>query len=284
MLLKVISSFLAIQVVSFALWQGVQAWNRPSAPITQSAPVVVINEDEDEDVVSHEAAKIALQEFPEVRFYAKTTGKRYTALDDKKKEEITSVLSKLPAGHISTLKNLILDYNPEAHRGLGGRNLIIIRGVNMDSEEFFGVLIHEIGHSVDLGYLSESDKDKESEFTDNKTPVYEDDPSLGFYRISWKDEENFKKDTSNKDFVSGYALTDPFEDFAETYVYYVLHNKDFKSKTQTSEKLLQKYEFMKNTVFDGKEFDTGELLTEKLYNRPWDITVLSYNLSNFLKS
>ena len=79
-------------------------------------------------------------------------------------------------------------------------------------------------------------------------------------------------------------MTDPFEDFAETYAYYVLHNKDFKSKTQDSDKLLAKYNYMKNTVFGGKEFNTGEYLTKNLTNQPWDITILPYNLTSFLAS
>ena len=268
MILKVLSMFLAVQFVSFAIWQGFVDRD-PGTKIEQVSTEVV-----------HEAAQSSLAH---VRFSAKTKDENFRQVSPAKKQEIISVLEKLPLNHTSSLKNLVLDYDSKAHRGLGGRSIIILRAVNIDPQEFTAVMVHEIGHNVDLGYLNELDKTKRSEFMDGKKPVYEGDPSLDFYRISWEDDKTRKKTASNLDFVSGYAMTDPFEDFAETYVYYILHNKDFKSKTQTSEQLLKKYQFMKN-IFRGKEFDTGEYLTDRLNNRPWDITVLSYDLNGFLSN
>ncbi|MBN2096691.1 putative zinc-binding metallopeptidase [Candidatus Peregrinibacteria bacterium] len=279
MLFKVFSLFLVIQFASFALWQGVQAWNK-----NDLKPVSAVEEAVEEPVkpIVVDDQVIREPDLGHVRFAARDEKAGYRIVDTEKKEEIVTVLKKLPEYHTKTLKNLILDYNPDAHRGLGGKSMIILRAVNMDSEEFFGVMIHEIGHNVDLGALSETDEEVVSEFKDDKKPIYESDPSLGFYRISWQNEQKRKNEASNLDFVSGYAMTDPFEDFAETYVYYVLHNKDFKSKTQTSEALLKKYQFMKNEVFRSQEFDTGEYLTDKLSSRPWDITVLNYDLDHFL--
>ncbi len=269
--------FLAVQFISFALWQGVQAWNK-----SDLKPVSSIEESVDPIVVDN---MLIEQNFSHVRFAARSEKENgYRVLDPEKKREVLSVLNKLPAKHIRTLKNVVLDYDPDAHRGLGGKSIIILRAVNMEAEEFFGVMIHEIGHNVDLGHLSEVSKQEISEFKDGRKPIYASDPSLDFYRISWQNDKNRKINTSNLDFVSGYAMTDPFEDFAEAYIYYILHNKDFKSKAQTSEQLLQKYQFMKNEVFGGQEFDTGEYLINKLNNRPWDITVLSYDLDNFLSS
>jgi len=273
MRLKVILSFLAIQFVSFALWQGVHAWGKPQPII--ATPL---------EIIEHKSAKTPEQPFPNVRFSARSEDKKTGELSPDKKIEILSVLEKLPKEQVMTLKNIILDYNPNAHRGLGGKGIIIIRAVDMETEEFYGVMVHELGHNVDLGYLGESSKNKISEFKDNKKPIYETDPSLDFYKISWGNEKTRKKSAANQDFVSGYAMSDPFEDFAESYVYFVLHNKDFKSKTQNSDNLLAKYNYMKNTVFSGKEFDTGEYLTENLTRQPWDITILPYNLTSFLAS
>ena len=277
MILKVLSMFLAVQFVSFAVWQGAQAWGK-----NDLKPVSAVEESVDPIVVNNKV--IYKPDLSHVRFAAKTENSGYRVMSEDRKKEVISVLQKLPAEHTRTLKNVILDYNPNAHRGLGGKSIIILRAVSMEPDEFFGVMIHEIGHNVDLGYLSEIDKKKQSGFNDGKKPIYESDPSLGFYRISWENDKMRKKTASNLDFVSGYAMTDPFEDFAESYIYYVLHNKDFKSKTQTSDHLFRKYQFMKNEIFDGQEFDTGEYLTGRLNNRPWDITVLSYDLSKFLNS
>lgn len=274
--LKVLSLFLVIQLISFFVWQGANGYKETELkPVSRTMPAtqtIVVDSAKEQYDLSH------------VRFAAKTEEKGYQLMDEEKRGELVTVLTKLPADHIGSLRNLILDYDPETNRGLGGRHIIILRAVNMAPEERIGVLVHEIGHVVDLGKMKEVENTKQSEFTDGKKPVYESDPSLEFYRISWENDQKRKKSASNLDFVSGYALTDPFEDFAESYVYYVLHNKDFKSKTQTSEMLYQKYQFMKEKVFNGLEFNTGNYLTEGLNLRPWDITVLSYDLANFLNS
>lgn len=275
MLLRLLSTFLVIQALSFGLWQTMQPASAEvqmsAAPETQAI------------VVDHQAAS-EKHSFDHLKFAARTKDDDFFLLDPVKRNSLIDVLKKLPNEHLSVLDNLVLDYDPKAHRGLGGKNIIIIRAVDMGPVEFTGVMIHEIGHTVDLGYLKEMNKLKPSEFKDGKKAVYEGDPSLDFYKISWENEKIRNKKANNLDFVSGYAMSDPFEDFAESYVYYVLHNKDFRSKTQTSDTLLQKYNFMKYVVFGGKEFETGKLLTEKLNNRPWDITVLSYDLNNFLNS
>lgn len=274
MRLYALFAFLVIQFISFALWQGVHAWKNPKAePVKIKEPA--------KELSSHEAAQPKLSH---VRFAAKGREDGAYLMSADKKSEVVEVLKKLPPSHLSELRNLVLDYSPDAHRGLGGKNIIILRAVNIEREEFTGVMIHEIGHNVDLGYLSENDQSKMSEFKDGQKPIYEGDISLEFYRISWENDRKRKKTASNLDFVSGYAMTDPFEDFAESYIYYVLHNKEFKSLAQTSNQILAKYRFMKNKVFGGKEFDTGQYATESLKRRPWDITVLSYNLESFLSS
>ena len=285
MRLKVLSLFLAIQFASFALWQGVQALEpkndpKPVVATFKNAMIATLPEVAATPVETHEAAKPKLNS---IRFSESADGKNYQPVETERKSELLQVMGKLPSAHISSLKNLILDNNPEANRGLGGKSLIILRGVDMDKPEEAAVLIHEIGHNVDLGYLNGSDDASASEFKDGRTVVREGDPSLDFYRISWANEKARLKTTVNFDFVSGYAMTDPFEDFAETYAYYILHNRDFQSKMQTSEALAKKYDYMKNEVFGGRVFDTGVSEDGQMLNqRPWDVTVLNYDLNSFL--
>jgi hypothetical protein len=54
---------------------------------------------------------------------------------------------------------------------------------------------------------------------------------------------------TQKDFVSGYAMTNKYEDFAESLTYYILHNKDFLDKTKTSRILKRKYNFFSFYIF-----------------------------------
>lgn len=279
MFTKVLSLFLAIQISSFMLCYGIETWNAKAAAPTQQAYEAVV---EPETTTTQSPTEIT-RDFSYMSFASRSADKKYERLNPEKTIEIESVIQKLPAEHTSTLKNLVLDYDPEAHRGLGGKSLIILRAIDVSREEFYGVLIHEIGHTVDLGALQAQEEVKKSEFSDGKKAVYEGDLSLDFYRISWESDTIRKKDQSNLDFVSGYALTDPFEDFAESYVYFVLHNKDFQSKAKTNKTLARKYDFMKKKIFNGETFETGSVITDNsLLARPWDITVMAYDLNTLL--
>lgn len=276
MRLKILSLFVAIQMLSFGLWT---TFLRPAeAANSQTAQLPSIHA-----ASSGISASVLDSQKPAVSVSFSTRnmedGKRF--LNSIKTNQIETALKKLPVEHAASVKKIILDYSEKANRGLGGNSMIILRAVNMDAEEMIGVLIHEIGHNVDYAALAPVKEEKKSAFKDGDLTLYETDPSLDFYRVSWASTDTRKKTAINTDFVSGYAMTDPFEDFAETYAYYVLHNKDFKVLAATSDALHAKYEFMKYRVFNEVEFDTGDGLV-KAENRPWDVTVLSYDINQFL--
>ncbi len=261
---KTLTLFLAIQLLSFLVWKT----------MSETAPAMAVEPAQNTHAVSEEqriAPDFAVRNFDQSR----------SDLNTVQKQDINAALNRLPAAHSATVKNIVLDYKADASRGLGGNNLIILRASGVAEGELIGVLIHEIGHNVDYGYLSPKKLQKESEFKDGSYPLYVTDASLDFYRICWQNEKTMKKTVSNLDFVSGYAMTDPFEDFAETYTYYVLHNADFKALTAESPKLAAKYRFMQYRVFGGIEFETGN---GKIHanNRSWDTTILSYDLDKFL--
>ena len=263
MRIKVLALFVAIQILSLGLWQQVSGQNT-----TVEMPVSAIH-----------AASDAL--FENMSFTSRNReGNITNASPEVLEGEIKAVFAQLPANHVSSVKNVILDYSSTAYRGLGGKQMIILRSA-MAYNELAGVFIHELGHNVDLITIHSIQNSRVSEFKDGQTPVFEDDLSLDFYRISWMNEITRKKTATNFDFVSGYAMTDPFEDFAETYVYYVLHNRDFKALTATNAALAAKYNFMHDVVFEGQDFDTGNSLVAT-NRRSWDVTVLPYNLDNFL--
>lgn len=265
MRIRVLILFVAAQFASFLIWQHVSAVQIVPESI-QSATI-------------HAAANAL---FPNIHFSARNAGANRNLSANRRQLEqtITTVLERLPKAHADSIKNIILDYNSAAQRGLGGKQMVILRA-SMPTDEFVGVLTHEIGHNVDLIGMAPARQVTASVFKDGSTPIYISDPSLDFYRISWKNELELKRAANNLDFVSGYAMTDPFEDFAETYTYYVLHNKEFRAKVATNASLYAKYRFMKDKVFKGGEFDTGDAQAEILA-RPWDVTVLPYKLENFL--
>jgi hypothetical protein len=49
-------------------------------------------------------------------------------------------------------------------------------------------------------------------------------------------------------------MTNKYEDFAETFTYFVLHNDDFLEKTKQSDILKAKYNFFIKYLFRENEF------------------------------
>lgn len=199
------------------------------------------------------------------------------------KSLVYQTLVSLPQKHQDQLDHLTL-YFADGRRGLGGGSTVILRCSDVTDKELSSVLVHEVGHLVDTGLFKSNFWSGKSEFMDGKNPVYNNDISLRFYRISWADEESLHEDTHKRDFVSGYAMSDPFEDFAESYNFYTLHGDQFKEMAEYNKKLRSKYLFFKYYVFKGEEFDNDPYNKVNYYTRNYDSTVLNYDLTQFLKS
>lgn len=79
-------------------------------------------------------------------------------------------------------------------------------------------------------------------------------------------------------------MTNQYEDFAESYVYYILHNKDFYTRAQASSLLRQKYDFFEKYVFSTKEFFKEDFSSDtELKNYYWDITKIPIDVEKFLQ-
>lgn len=192
-------------------------------------------------------------------------------------------LASLPDDHREHLQHLTL-YFAEGRRGLGGGSTVILRCSDVTDKELVSVFVHEMGHIVDTGLYTGTHTAGKSEFTDGKIPVYNDDLSLRFYRISWENEKEMKLDAQKLDFVTGYAMTNPFEDFAETYNFYIIHGAAFRELALYNRQLWRKYMFMKYYVFKGNEFDNGLYTPDKYFTRNYDSTVLNYDMDKFLNT
>jgi len=266
MRIRVFCLFLALQLVSLALWAAL--FSGPKS-LPKVLPVFQ---------VAHTAAP---KTSSSIAFEARSYQNAHQYLRQLQERQIEAFLAQLPAQHVQTVTRLVLDYNQKAHRGLAGGGTLILRAVNMTLKERQAVLIHELAHNVDYGFLVSS-SGVESGFYDGTLPIYEGDPSLEFYRLSWVLPGQKHASSRPSDFVSGYAATNVFEDFAESYAYYILHNKNFRSLALKNAVLRAKYDFLKTRVFGGKTFDTG-FFTPSIFTRPWDITVLDYDAEELLK-
>ena len=189
---------------------------------------------------------------------------------------LDKTLKWLPPLCRENLENLVVRYKPKAQRGQATSTTILIRG-EMPEEETIAILTHECGHIADLGGLEGSSHSGKSLYPDGHMPTYNDDASVRFYKISWKNSTQRKSDSSNSDFVSGYAVSDPFEDFAESFILYALHNSAFQNMTTTNDALMEKYVFMRDVVF-GPDFTPLSSDYDGGGRRVWDVTKLGHGL------
>lgn len=192
------------------------------------------------------------------------------------KKNLRKVVIGLPKDHTAALKSLEIRNERHVSRGLANSKKIILNTGNIDTEaELKAVFVHELGHVVDLGRLKGYNQTL-SEFRDGTRKIYTDDPSVQFYRLSWKDSSTRHRGSSRYDFISEYGMTTPFEDFAESYLFYRLHGAKFRAATKKSAVLAQKYNFLKNQVFAGQEFQTDEQVDHYVPGLIWDATLLSH--------
>lgn len=186
------------------------------------------------------------------------------------------VLRALPNECRDNLRQFFVTYeqNPK-NRGLGGESTIIVTG-NVPDNEFMALIVHECGHVTDLGGLRGSKDTAATAFADGTTRMYTNDPSVKFYALSWNDAVTTQSKSSAKDFVSGYAQSDPFEDFAETFAFYALHQNEFKVIAKRSRILQAKFDFMKTVVFAGETQIAEGRSISKSKAIPWDVTKLPF--------
>ncbi len=140
---------------------------------------------------------------------------------------------------------------------------------NMSVWEFLSVGIHEFAHYFDIYILEKS--------------LFQD-VSRYFYDISWESTKVIVSGQKSTDFVSGYAMTNKYEDFAETYTYFVLHNDDFFLKAQQSEILQKKYDFFGKFIFKKHTFQNTDFsIDNRVKSYYWDITKIDINHKKLLQ-
>ncbi len=208
------------------------------------------------------------------------SAKKFSREDKTELDNIQSTLQAslldLPTMHTASLKKLEVRKDTNVSRGLANSQMMILNTDSISSEdELRAVFTHEMGHIVDLGTLT-TDSYTKTVFWTNGTQVFANDPSLDFYHLSWVDYKTKSLLATRSDFVSGYAMTSPFEDFAESYLFYRLHGEKFRQIATYSDVLAAKYDFMKQQVFKGEEFQTEKAENGFLHNLIWDATLVKF--------
>ncbi len=140
--------------------------------------------------------------------------------------------------------------------------------------EFRANIVHECGHIVDFLFLTGNPRSPPTPFTFRTLPTTEDDPSLGFYAISWSDSFTKKPGVSAKDFVSGYAQMSAIEDFAESYAYLILQRGAFETRARRRPALRLKLQYMKSLLPSTFTIALGQAWNGKI---PGTVSGLSYD-------
>lgn len=185
------------------------------------------------------------------------------------------MLRIMPEKCHSTLKNFYVRYDDSGQRGVAGKESIVMGSSNVDDQEFRALFVHEFGHVLDLGCFQGNPSTGASAFKDGNDIMWNDDPSLIFYRISWQTSNVQKEGMKPEDFVTGYGSWDVFEDLAEALNYYVFQRKAFLARARTNHVMAMKLAWIETYVFPGgKTIAKGE----HQWNGevPWDSTKLPY--------
>lgn len=170
-----------------------------------------------------------------------------------------------------TALRIVLDTNQKEPRGKMQWHQITLSPSVPKDAEFIKLLVHEVSHYIDIFYLTSSLNGKE-------------DPSQIFYRISWQDKSIKKPSETLAAFVSGYAATNQYEDFAESLTFYIFHNDEFMERALKNDSLRQKYLFLSNFVFPDGEFLDTNFGIGKVPGYLWDTTKLPISLKKYLYS
>lgn len=176
---------------------------------------------------------------------------------------IPSILSK-----IDLLSIDMYQYSAEVRGRMEKKKIFIFGILSLSHQEFLSLLIHEFGHYYDIYSMPRTRFGDESQ---------------SFYDISWESVTTPRDSMTVGDFVSGYAMTNQYEDFSESYTYYILHNREFLEKAGHSVVLQKKYDFFRNTIFTRNQFYKENFGTESAQDYYWDITKLGIDIKKFLQ-
>jgi hypothetical protein len=175
---------------------------------------------------------------------------------------LSGALSVMPSGFDERIDTIYVIYNDAVmRRGMAGEKVMFLKAEALD----FRVVVHELGHVYDL--FREVSVGSDSGFKDGSYRIPSEDPSVSFYLYSWANESTsfFSSDS----FISGYAASDPFEDFAESFAAFVLQGRYMRDRGDVVPVVSQKYNHLLQ-VFDLLAFNTGQTYL----SQPYDVTLL----------
>ena len=120
------------------------------------------------------------------------------------------------------------------------RGLILEQNINQKN------VLHELGHIVDYHGIQGGYDDKQHIFDH----VLED--RISIFNVTQKYQPN--TGALSAGYISGYSTKSDLENFAENFAHYIVYPNEFREKIQTDTLLAEKYEFMRDKIFSGLEY------------------------------
>lgn len=191
-------------------------------------------------------------------------------------DTIQNIDNILPSSYTKiadTIQSIIIKNENGWKRWYANHYNIVINIDQLSDKEFIEVLTHELGHIVDLWIIQWDSKKLHTAFTEfHKDTFSINDVSLLFYSFSRDSEFERKKNNNKQDFCSTYAMTNPFEDFAECFNLYLNHNSYFNTIKKSSIILEKKYNFLSQLFQNQYITNSYQSLESKVTYRYWDST------------
>lgn len=202
----------------------------------------------------------------------------YTDVSDKNKYFYNSIINFLFSRLDSyskikisdNMKIISINWWSSDRRWYAGRTKLYINPKDILSYfEFLDVLTHEMWHIVDLWVIKWSEWVKlDDTYTEFNEPSFAiDDKSIDFYKISRSNENTTYSQTSYKDFVSWYGMSNPFEDYAECQNMYINHQDAFIKMAENSDQLKLKFEYIQN-IYNTKYIQNDDKNVTKIAKNP----------------
>ena len=177
---------------------------------------------------------------------------KYNTLTLTTLQNINAILSKNYPSLEEWLISIIIKNEPWGKRWYANHHAIVINSDKIQDDEYIEVLTHELWHIIDLWIIEWSTQIKNPLFTEFDKQVFSiNDISLLYYTLSRESEKIRKEEIKKEDFCTIYAMSNPFEDFAECINLYLNHNNYFNTIKKSSTILDKKYNFIAQ-IFNDK--------------------------------
>ena len=119
------------------------------------------------------------------------------------------------------------------------------RGIILEQNVRTFIVIHEIGHIVDVHGIQGYHADEQNVFS------YAKEDRDEIFKVALENKPN---DNEKLGYITSYSSNNDLENFAEHYAYYVVYPDMFRDEMKNDPLLAKKYEFLRDSIFIDKEF------------------------------